>query len=161
MAETRKLRPVPQIEIRIPALPKVAKEKIAALYDKIKWLKADDSPEGEVVMTLATALFEGEWHINKREFLERLPDVEKPLGVSQALWLSENYQNLPEEIKKALVNIFLEFPATRMVDKDDEEVVLYLHFDGSDFSPFFDRRAHSFKNLEHAASDYIAVAKEF
>jgi hypothetical protein len=161
MVETRKLRSVPQVEIRIPALPKATKEKIAYLYDGFKWLKADDSPEEEeVVLIFATVLFEGEWHINKHEFLARLPDVKKPLGVSQGLWLCENYQLLSEEAKKALVNIFLEFPATRMVDKEDEETVLYIHFDGSDLSPFFDRRAHSFKHLEHAASDYIAVVKE-
>lgn len=163
MIETRKLRPVPQVEIRIPALPRATKEVIADLCDKFKWFKADESPEEEVVLTFATVLFEGEWYIPKGEYLERLPSVKRPLGISQALWLSENFHKLSEEVKNVVKCAFLDFPATRFIDIDDEDAVLYLYFNGSDLLPSVDRLAHSFKNLADSQSnvaDYIAIAKE-
>lgn len=164
MPETRKFRSIPrQVEIRIPALPRATKESIAWLNDKFKWLKKDESPEEEVILTFATVLFEGEWYLHRFEFLKRMPEVRRTLGISQAMWLSENYHGLPQETKKVLASVFLDFPATMIVDVEDYDSVLYLHFDGEELSPFFDRFPHPFRNVERESGDsvdYIAVVKE-
>lgn len=161
VSEIRKLRPVENIEILIPALPRATKADILGLNNSFKWIKADDSPVEEIILTLTTTLFEGEWYIPKNEYLVRLRNVSNKLGFSQAIWLSENYSRLPESVQSVLRLAYIDFPATVVVGDDGYELIPYAYFvSGEGVAVSFDRLAHSFKVRDKSGvMDCIAVAK--
>ena len=123
----RKLRSVETVEICISATPKSSSKGILKKYDFLRSVEKDDSPEGEIVMTLATVLREDEGSVSGSEYELRLQKISGILGYSQAVWLVENQDKLPKEFMDLLGKIYVDFPATVAVDVDGCQCVPYLH----------------------------------
>lgn len=130
MSRVRKLRSVETIEIRIPALPKSNPDDILKKYDFLRSVDKDDSPEGEVVMTFTTVLWEDEGPISGVEYESRLASVEGNLGYSQAAWLVEHQDKLPREFMDLLGKIYVDFPATVAVGVGGRRCVPFLRLSG-------------------------------
>lgn len=123
----RKLRSVEMIEVHIPATPKSNSKSILKKYDFLRSIEKDDSPEGEVVMTFATALRgEDENSISGSEYELRLQKITGILGYSQAVWLVENQDKLPKEFMDLLGKIYVDFPATIAVSVGGGRCVPFL-----------------------------------
>jgi len=120
----------PTIEIRIPALSRIAKSEICSRYG-FKSVERDNSPTEEVIMVLESVLRDDENSISWREYESRLRTVSGQLGLSQALWVVEHQDVLPAEFMALLGKVYIDFPATIAVCSDGYRSVPFLNQNGS------------------------------
>lgn len=98
--------------MKIPALKKI-KEDLQAKYPFIKSIEKDESPTKAVDCNFISVLKNGESGINGEEYQKRVP--KNVLGLSQAVWLLEHQDKFPE-LKELLGKVYIDFPATIVVD---------------------------------------------
>src|SRR3990167_1435668 len=96
--------------ITIPKLKKITLKELRKEWIWIKSIEVDNSPIQKVSAEFITVLKDGENYINSEAYAKRIKGL-PVLGLSQAKWLVDNQDKLPE-LKDLLGKVYIDFLGT-------------------------------------------------